>query len=216
MRQKRTTQVSIFEAFAAHDIGRELEMMSQWLDGHRQVCDWVHEDLRSRGVKDTGRNGLSAESVVRCGLLKQHRQLSYEELSFHLQDSLSFQAFARLANQRSPKKSGLQRVVSAIRAQTWARINELLKGSAREERFEPGHRVRIDSTVTDAPIHEPSDSSLLWDGVRVMVGMLEQSRELAGAASLYYVNHRRVAKKRARAIWYARGADGEGSCIESC
>ena len=131
-------------------------------------------------------------------------------MSFHLQDSLSFQAFARLANQRSPKKSGLQRVVSAIRAQTWARIDELLKGSAREERFEPGHRVRIDSTVTDAPIHEPSDSSLLWDGVRVMVGMLEQSRELAGAASLYYVNHRRVAKKRARAIWYARGADRRG------
>ena len=181
MRQKRTTQVSIFEAFAGHDIGRELEMMSQWLDGHRQVCDWVHEDLRSRGVKDTGRNGLSAESVVRCGLLKQHRQLSYEELSFHLQDSLSFQAFARLANQRRPKKSGLQRVVSAIRAQTWARINELLKGSAREERFEPGHRVRIDSTVTDAPIHEPSDSSLLWDGVRVMVGMLEQIARVSGS-----------------------------------
>lgn len=43
-----------------------------------------------------------------------------------------------------------------------------------------------------------------------MVGMLEQSRELAGAASLYYVNHRRVAKKRARAIWYARGADRRG------
>ena len=47
MRQKRTTQVSIFEAFAAPDIGCELEMMSQWLDGRRQVCDWVHEDLRS-------------------------------------------------------------------------------------------------------------------------------------------------------------------------
>ena len=185
MRQKRTTQVSIFEAFAAHDIGRELEVMSQWLDGHAQVLGWVHEDLRSRGVKETGRNGLSAESVVRCGLLKQHRQLSYEELSFHLQDSLSFQAFARLSKGMCPTKSGLQRVVSAIRGQTWARINELLKGRAREERFEPGHRVRIDSTVTDAPIHEPSDSSLLWDAVRVMVGLLEQSRELSGAPSLY-------------------------------
>ena len=120
---------------------------------------------------------------------------------------MSFQAFARLSRGMCPKKSGLQRVVSAIRGQRWARINELLKGSAREERFEPGHRVRIDSTVTDAPIHEPSDSSLLWDAVRVMVGLLEQSRELSGGPSLYYVNHRRVAKKRARSIWYARGAD---------
>ena len=37
-----------------------------------------------------------AESVLRCALLKQHRQLSYEELAFHLEDSASFRAFARL------------------------------------------------------------------------------------------------------------------------
>ena len=34
---------------------------------------------------------------MRCGLLKQHRQLSYEELAFHLDDSASFRAFTRLA-----------------------------------------------------------------------------------------------------------------------
>jgi len=206
MRQKRTSQASIFEAFAEHDIGRELQVMSAWLDEHTQVLEWVHEDLRRQGVKETGRTGLSAESALRCGLLKQHRQLSYEELSFHLQDSLSFQAFARLSVYWSPKKSVLQRVISAIRPQTWERINDRLKGSAQEARIEPGRRVRIDSTVTDTPIHEPSDSSLLWDGVRVMVRLLEQARELPGAPSLYYVNHRRLAKKRARTIWYARGA----------
>ena len=37
-----------------------------------------------------------AELVLRCALLKQHRQLSYEELAFHLEDSASFRAFARL------------------------------------------------------------------------------------------------------------------------
>jgi hypothetical protein len=31
--------------------------------------------------KETGREGLPAESVLRCALLKQHRQLSYEELA---------------------------------------------------------------------------------------------------------------------------------------
>jgi len=35
---------------------------------------------------------MSVESVLRCGLLKQHRQLSYKELAFHLMDSASFQA----------------------------------------------------------------------------------------------------------------------------
>ncbi|WP_425484169.1 hypothetical protein [Allomesorhizobium camelthorni] len=33
---------------------------------------------------------------MRCALLKQYRQLSYQELAFHLEDSASFRAFARL------------------------------------------------------------------------------------------------------------------------
>ena len=78
MRHKRTSQVSIFEAFAGHDIGRELQVMSQRLDEHVEVLAWVHEDLRGRGINETGRNGLSSESALRCALLKQHRQLSYE------------------------------------------------------------------------------------------------------------------------------------------
>jgi transposase, IS5 family len=206
MRKKRTAQASIYEVFAPHDIGRELQAMSDWLDEHREVLDWVARDVRRRGLKPTGRSGLSVESVLRCALLKQHRQLSYEELAFHLHDSASFQAFARLPMHWCPKKSALQRVVSAIRAQTWERINGVLMGSAREDRFEPGERVRIDSTVTDSPIHEPSDSSLLWDGVRVLVRLLEHAQELPGAPALYYVNHGRVAKKRARAIRYIRSS----------
>jgi IS5 family transposase len=30
---------------------------------------------------------LPAEAVLRCGWLKQHRQLSYQELAFHLEDA---------------------------------------------------------------------------------------------------------------------------------
>ncbi len=206
MRKKRTAQASIYEVFAPHDIGRELQAMSDWLDEHREVLDWVARDVRRRGLKPTGRSGLSVESVLRCALLKQHRQLSYEELAFHLYDSASFQAFARLPLHWCPKKSALQRVVSAIRPQTWERINNVLMDRAREERFEPGERVRIDSTVTDSPIHPPSDSSLLWDGVCVLVRLLEHALELPGAPALYYVNHGRVAKKRARAIRYTRGS----------
>jgi hypothetical protein len=71
--------------------------MSQWLDEHSALVELVANDLRRHAVKETGREGLPAESVLRCGLLKQHRQLSYEELAFHLEDSASFRAFAPAA-----------------------------------------------------------------------------------------------------------------------
>ena len=96
MRQERTIQATIFEVFAQHEIGCELKAMSQWLDGQRQLTSLVAGDLRRQGVRETGRRGLPAESVLRCALLKQQRQLSYEELAFHLEDSASFRAFARL------------------------------------------------------------------------------------------------------------------------
>ena len=206
MRQKRTPQMSLHEVFAEHDIGRELKAMSQWLDEHREVLEWVAQDLRRGDVKDTGREGLSVESVLRCGLLKQYRQLTYEELAFHVDDSQSFRAFSRLSMQAYPKRSVLQQTISRISDGTWEHINRVLLGSAKTERVERGQMMRIDSTVTASPIHEPSDSSLLCDAVRVMVRVMKAGEELAGESALTWRNHHRVARKRARSIVYARGA----------
>ena len=203
MRQERTVQASIFDLFADHEIGRELKAMSQWLDEHRELIGLAAEDLRRHDVKETGRWGLPAESVLRCALLKQHRQLSYEELAFHLEDSASFRAFARLPLSWTPKKSVLHMTISAIRFETWEAINRILLASARQERVETGKVVRLDSTVTAALMHEPSDSSLLWDAVRVMGRLLSAADGLIGGR-LVWRNHRRAAKKRARAIEYAR------------
>ena len=122
MRQERTVQASIFDVFAGHEIGRELKAMSEWLDAHRALLGLVTEDLRRDSVRATGRQGLPAEAVLRCALLKQHRQLSYEELAFHLEDSASFRAFARLPWGWSPKKSVLQKTISAIRAPSRAAV----------------------------------------------------------------------------------------------
>ena len=67
--------------------------------------------------------------------------------------------------------------------------------------------VRIDSTVTEALMHAPSDSSLLCDAVRVMTRLLEQARGLTDSATISWRDHRRLAKKRAHAIEHSRGKD---------
>ena len=204
MRQERTVQASIFDLFAGHEIGRELKAMSLWLDAHPALIGLVAADLRRHGVQETGREGLTAESALRCALLKQHRQLSYEELAFHLEDSSSFRAFARLPVSWTPKKSVLHKTVSAIRAETWAEINRAILCDADKKKIEQGKVVRLDSTVTAALMHEPSDSSLLWDAARVMTRLLTAADALTGG-SLVWSNHQRAAKKHARAIKFTRG-----------
>src|SRR5246127_4276167 len=205
MRQERIIQATLFDIFATHEIGRELKQISQWLDQHRPLLRLVSSDLCRDGVRETGRRGLPAEAVLRCALLKQYRQLSYEELAFHLEDSASFRACARLLMGWTPKKAVLQKTISAITAASWEAINQAVVRNARQTKLEPAAMVRIDSTVTEALMHAPTDSSLLWDAVRVMTRLLEQGCALAGRAAIIWRNHRRLAKKRALAIQYSRG-----------
>ena len=207
MRQERTVQATIFEVFARHEIGCALQAISQWLDGQRPLVSLVAGDLRRQGVRETGRRGLPAETVLRCALLKQQRQLSYEELAFHLEDSASFRAFARLPLRWSPKKSVLHQTISALRPQTWEAVNQALLVSAQQEKLESGATVRIDSTVSAALMHPPSDSTLLWDAVRVMTRQLRRAGRLPEAPAMRWRDRRRLAKKRARAIDYSRGKD---------
>ena len=208
MREKRTIHRSIFERYAEHEIGHELQAISAWLDQQPELLDWVDVDLRRRPVEATGRKGLTTESVLRCAIIKQYRQLSYDELAFCLLDSLSCQTFTRLTTGWFPKKAALHSVISAISEDTWERINQRLLQCACKARVEKGEMLRIDSTVTDAPVHAPSDSTLLWDSVRVLVRLLEGATKLAeGLTTVQYRNHRRIAKKRMRAIQYTRGWD---------
>jgi IS5 family transposase len=181
--------------------------MSGWLDAQTQLLTLVSADLGNAGARDTGRQGLPAEAVLRCALLKQYRQSSYEELAFHLEDSSSFRAFARLPRSLSPKKSVLQKTISLIRAETWEQINRALLRDAKREKIERGTVVRIDSTVCEALMHAPSDSSLLWDGVRVLTRLLKQAASLPGGTAVPWRNRQRLAKKRALVIQYSRGKD---------
>ena len=168
--------------------------------GSASLISLVASDLRREGLRQTGRRGLPAETVLRCAMLKQQRQLSYEELAFHLEDSASFRAFARLPLAWSPKKSVLHRTISAIRPETWEAVNRALIAAAQQEKLEAGAVVRIDSTVTAALMHEPSDSALLWDAVRLMTRLLRQAAALPGAPSMRWHDRRRMAKRCASAI----------------
>ena len=104
-----------------HPRAAELAEMSRTLDASRPVLKKVQADLLRIRNADArqGRKGLSAEQVVRIAMVKQVFQFSYEELAFHLSDSLKLRGFCRLSPaEEAPKKSALQANVAAIRAQT--------------------------------------------------------------------------------------------------
>ena len=151
-----------------------------------------------------GRAGLPCEVILRCGILKHLWQSDYRELEFVLADSASARRFTRIDPLRPPKRSALQRCIRAVRAETWERINRALLGTAKDDRIETGHKVRIDSTVTETHILEPSDSQLLYDAVRVLSRLLARGREKLGPDAFPFHDHRRAAKRRKWKIPKAR------------
>ena len=172
MRETHTAQTSIFQTTTDHEIAYELKRMSDWLDAHPGLLDLIASDLRSGGGSSCGRRGMTLESVLRCAILKQYRQVDYRTLAFYLQDSVSFIEFARLDSRRPPSKSTLQALISAVRAQTWKALHRYLLTDAQAQGVERGDVIRVDATVTESAILSPCDSGLLYDAVRVMVRLL--------------------------------------------
>jgi IS5 family transposase len=204
MRQKLTRQMSIFSVTMRHDIGKELAAFSEILDATPKMLDLVYADLTRVARKDTGREGMTAEQVLRCVALKQYRNLSYEELAFHLEDSKSFRAFARLEMGQYPSSSSLQENIKPLSEETWEAIHICLMQYAVAAGIETGRKIRIDSTVVESNIHDPSDSTLLWDGIRVITRWLEEGHALAPRPDYRFCDHCRVVKKRLMVVLNAR------------
>ncbi|MBM4284181.1 MAG: ISNCY family transposase, partial [Deltaproteobacteria bacterium] len=65
-------------------------------------------------------------------------ELTYEELAFHLEDSLAFRSFARLGMGQYPCGSTLQENIKAIAAETWEAVNRVLLEQAAQQKVEQG------------------------------------------------------------------------------
>jgi len=196
MRKKRNQQRTIFEVLGKNPGPKELEQMSLILDANPEILDFAFADLTKGRRTDTGRDGMTAEQVFRCAILKQFRELTYDDLEYYLADSLSFRAFVKLAMGQYPSKSSLQSNIKSLSEETWIAIHQFLISYAGEEKLENGRKIRIDSTVVESDIHSPSDSNLLWDGVRVITRWLIEGKKFSPKPLYFFSDHRRVVKKR--------------------
>ena len=193
MRLTRTVQPSVFQALeVVHPVAAELERASGWLDQHPELLDMIGACVP--GSTCCGRHGLTCETILRCAVVMHLMGYSYRGLEFALLDSASVQRFARVDPFRVPKKSALQSAVGAIDAATWQAIHGVLLQDAKQQGIESGTQVRIDSTVTETDILEPSDSRLLYDGVRVLTRLLCEARERLAQVTVH--DHCRAAKRR--------------------
>jgi IS5 family transposase len=185
-------------------MAEELRAISKILDDNPAIQDLVLHDLSDSRRQDVGAPGMTADQVLRCGIIKQTHQFSYEKLAFHLGDSVSFRSFCRLPFGETPGSSSLQANIARIRPSTWEAVNQTVVRWAQERKLEKGRQVRIDSTAVETHIHYPQDSALLKDCV---VALTRGMKALGDIVKVRFSDHRRRARRRALAIVNARGME---------
>ena len=206
MRQERTVQAGVFDVFAGHEIGRELKAMSDWLDAHRALLGLVAADLRSDEIQETGRRGLPAKTDCRCALFKQYRRAELRGAGISSGGILRrFGPSPGCQGAWSPKKWVLQKAVGAIQAETRTKSIAPCCPTPGRRSWKTAASCGWTARPPRRAIHEPSDSSLLWDAVRVMVRLLKAAGAWLGGIVRAWRDHRRATKKRARAIQFTRG-----------
>ena len=180
-----------------HEHARELEVIDRILCDNPTITRLVWKDLQDEGgsmLDRRGRPGLSADVILRAAMIKQMRDFSYEELAFHLADSLTYRRFCGFTHPLDvPRKSALAKGIKRISEATWQKVNQVILQYAEARGVEDGRKVRIDATVTESNIHHPTDSALLFDCVRTLSRILGQARTSFGIAS---PNRRKAAKRR--------------------
>jgi IS5 family transposase len=206
MRKKVKKQMPLMPPEIDHPQAEELSAISRILDSNPIIYDLVMQDLCPKRIKSkAGAKGMSAEQVIRAAVVKQMFEFSYQDLAFHLIDSVSLKRFCHIGiGDKGFKKSVLCKNIKAISPRSWEAVNQCLVRYAKDNGIEKGREVRIDCTVVESNIHAPSDSTLLWDSVRVLARILENAKDLFPRSGICFQNHTRRAKRRMLSIQHAK------------
>jgi IS5 family transposase len=208
MRKKQQDQMPLTMTAMDHPRAEELKRISDILDRNPIISELVWQDLTGQVQNhESGAHGMSAEQVLRAAIVKQTEGFSYEDLAFHILDSRCYRTFCRIGvTQKGIGKSALASAIKNIAPSTWESINRILMAHAQEQGKEKGRESRIDCTVVSSNIHEPSDSTLLWDAVRVITRILTQLRDEEGL-HFSFSDHTRKAKRTMLAIRNAKSME---------
>ena len=199
MRTTHRRQLSLPVPAVPHKHARMLASMAAILDAMPELEDRVLSDLTSDGARsDFGRDGLSAQQVLRLMVLYTMLRTTFEQLEFHLADSPTYRAFCLLGlTDPPPKRASIAGNLAKLRPATLQALHVHVVRYAVEHKLETVSAVRTDTTTVAAPIRAPLDSALLSDSVRVLTRLLERAQKWIPTQM---PNHRRRVTHRATSL----------------
>jgi IS5 family transposase len=218
MTRRRNVQVALAEVVLATALGKPEDLMDPMLRfidtllDDEELVDRVHQALRGRRAQSArrGRYGTPAEVVLRLQALKHLKDWSFEQLEWEVKGNVAYRHFCRIHAGKVPDSTTMVRHGQLLHDELRAMFDRIVQ-QAREQHATTGRRMRIDTTVVEAPIHYPTDSGLCEDSVRVL--RREMSRLAAAGVKLgFKLRHvGRSVSRRMREIGQALRLRGDAA-----
>src|SRR5664279_5021744 len=199
--EMRRAQLSFGDGLIAEEVS---DLREGWMEPadrvltDEQIVAAVYEALARRHPKSRsrGRLGAPAEMVLRLLILKHIRNWSYGVLEREVRANLVYRDFTRVGAAKTPDAKTMGRWGVAVGPDVVKQIHERLVRLARDKGAMEGRRMRVDTTVVETNIHYPMDSSLLGDGVRVLIRTMKRITTIAGEAGARLSDRSRTVKLR--------------------
>jgi IS5 family transposase len=178
-----------------------LKAIAEFVDAHAGIVERVRDDLE-RGLKQpaTGRHGLTAQQVLRSVILMRVKNWDYRELRERIADGYTLRHFTQVHSQRVPKHDAFNRAFNRLTPDTLHAVNDAVIHAAVDLDLEDGTKLRVDTTVVETDIHHPTDTTLLWDSVRVLTRLVRRLDALLPAGVGPFTNRTRRARCRMHEI----------------
>jgi IS5 family transposase len=204
MLRDRSAPVDLFAMVPALELRFEPELaeLDRLLEDD-QIFQHVKADLSRRRphTTETGRPSTPVEVILRLLVVQHLYAWSYAQTEHFVGDSLVLRQFCRLGFQPVPHHTTLMRWSNLLQPETMHRLLDRVTELARSRKVTRGRKLRIDSTVVATAIHYPTDSTLLFDGVRVLSRLVRQAATaLSGTARRLGMRRTRLAKHLVRRI----------------
>jgi transposase, IS5 family len=181
-RAQRTFGDGLIEDELKNLISEEWMIHADRLLEDEQLIAIFFEALAKRHPKSKsrGRQGTAAEAVMRLMILKHIRNWSYATLEREVRANLVYRNFTRVGAGKMPDAKTMGRWGAALGPEPIKQFHERMVKIAQTNNVVEGRRMRVDTTVTETNIHYPTDSSLLGDGVRVLIRTMKKITKIAG------------------------------------
>ncbi len=148
-----------------------------------------------------GRPTVPVETYLRLMYLKHRYRLGYETLVREVTDSLHWRRFCHLAlDAPVPHPTTLSKLTRKYGPDVVHELNRLLVQHASEQKLLRSRKLRIDTTVVQAPIDYPTDIGLLADSARVVTRTVRRLQAAGVAVRTAFRSRARSIKRSLAAV----------------